>query len=421
VKPVAPKNTLPTVAIFDNYWGTTLAFARSLGRRGVPLNFYGSGAGRWSRYSRAHGSCPPLENVAEFQPWLREKIKSGTITRVAPTTDLIAYYTSSLRSDFPPEVTRTIAPLPELEACLIKTRFCRAGAVPGEPNLPTFLANSLESAMAAAVELGFPLMLKPNSHLVVGFVERGKLLHDEADLKRHFRPYEVTPGQEPLVQLYPELRWPLLQRYMNPARHRVYSVSGIKDADGRVLSACVSYKSEQWPPDVGVSTLQIGCEDARVLERGLQIVNQVLSRGMFEIELLADGNDLYAIDLNPRGFGFIELDIARGSDLPWLWYRSTREAVAPLPSQSPRASVEARSSLFPRLSRLLRRRERENSAGADERYDPSVPRVSVSMAGYWQDPLPVIVSHMYLLRHPRGLMRAQLAEWWPRSPRAERQ
>jgi hypothetical protein len=421
VKPDLTRNRLPAVAIFDNYWGTTLAFARSLGRQGVPLHFFGSGAGRWSRYSSAHGRCPPVENAAEFQPWLREKIKGGTITRVAPTTDLIAYYTSSLRRDFPAEVARTIAPLPEVEACLIKSRFCGAGAVPGAPNLPTFLPDSLESAKAAAVELGFPLMLKPNSHLVVGFVERGKLLHDEADLKRHFRPYEVTPGQEPLAQLYPELRWPLLQRYMNPARHRVYSVSGVKDADGRVLSACVSYKHEQWPPDVGVSTLQIGCEDVRVLEHGLRIVNQVLSRGMFEIELLADGNDLYAIDLNPRGFGFIELDIARGSDLPWLWYRSTREPVAPLPSQSLRASAEARSTLFPRLSRLWRRHDRENSAGADERYDPSVPRLSVSMAGYWQDPLPMIVSRLYLLRHPRGLVRAQLAGWRTRSPRVERQ
>lgn len=399
-----PQNKLPAVAIFDNYWSTTLAFARSLGRRGVPLHFYGSGAGRWSRYCTERLRCPPVENAAQFQPWLREKIKNGAISRVAPTTDLIAYYASSLRSEFPAEVSRTIAPLPEVEACLIKMRFCTAGAIPGAPNLPTFLANSLESAMAAAVELGFPLMLKPNSHLVVGFVERGRLLRDEADLKSRFRPYEVIPGQEHLAQLYPELRWPLLQRYMNPARHRVYSVSGIKDADGGVLSACVSYKREQWPPDVGVSTLQIGCDDARVLERGLAVVNQVLSRGIFEIELLADGNDLYAIDLNPRGFGFIELDIARGSDLPWLWYRSTQEPLAPMPNQSLRASVEARSSLLPGLSRLLHSRERENS-----------PAVSVSMAGYWQDPLPMLASRLHLLRHPRGLMRAQLAEWRPRS------
>ena len=76
--------------------------------------------------------------------------------------------------------------------------------------------------------------------------------------------------------------------------------------------------------------------------------------------------------------------------------------------------------MFPQLSRW-RRRERENSAGADEGYDPGVPRLSVSMAGYWQDPLPMIASRLYLLRHPRGLVRAQLAGWRTRSPRVERE
>jgi D-aspartate ligase len=407
VKPFPPRDRLPAVAIFDNYWSTTLAFTRSLGRQGVPLHFYGSGAGRWSRYSSAHGRCPPVDNAGEFQPWLREKIKSGIITRVAPTTDLIAYYTSSLRSDFPAEVARTIAPLSEVEACLIKTRFHAASAVPGLANFPTVWANSLETAMAAAHELRFPIMLKPNSHLVVGFVERGKVLLNEADLKRHFRPYDVIPGQESLAQRYPELRWPLLQRFMKPARHRVYSVSGIKDADTGVLSACVSYKREQWPPDVGVSTLQIGCEDPRVLDRGLAVVNQVLSRGIFEIELLADSDDLCAIDLNPRGFGFIELDIARGSDLPWLWYRSTREPVAPLPRQSLRASAEAHSML-PGLSRLFRPRPPESSTGTGDRHDQGVADLSVSMAGYWQDPLPMMASRLHALRHPRGFLRAQI-------------
>src|SRR5271166_5024005 len=83
------------VTVFDNYWGTTLAFARSLGRRGVPLHFYGNGAGRWSRYCTRHMRCPPVERVGEFQPWLRDRLRSGDITRIAPTTDLIAFHTSA--------------------------------------------------------------------------------------------------------------------------------------------------------------------------------------------------------------------------------------------------------------------------------------------------------------------------------------
>jgi predicted ATP-grasp superfamily ATP-dependent carboligase len=406
-----PRYDATPVAIFDNYWGTTLAFARSLGQQGVPLHFYGRGAGRWSRYRTRLRRCPPIDNVREFQPWLSERVRSGEITRIAPTTDLIAYYTSSLRNEFPAEVQRTIAPLSEIETCLFKTRFSIACRIPGTPNLPTLSADSLESALAASETLGFPVMLKPNSHLVVGFVERGKLLRDEADLKRHFHPYAIASGQESLAEMYPEAHWPLLQRYLPSARDRVYSVSGIKDADGGVLSACVSYKREQWPPDVGVSTLQISCEDPRILERGLQIVNQVLSRGIFEIELLSDGDDLYPIDLNPRGFGFIELDIARGSDLPWLWFRSTIERLVPVPTQTNRVSLAARSSLVPMVSELFRRRKRERATGTNERRDRSMPRASVSMMGNWRDPLPLIVSHLHLLRHPRGLLRAQVAGW----------
>jgi D-aspartate ligase len=389
--------TSPAVAVFDNYWATTLAFARSLGRQGVPLHFYGSGAGRFSRYCTRHQRCPPVENADLFMPWLREKLRSGEIARIAPTTDLIAFYMSSLRSEFPAEVQRTIAPLAEIENCLIKTRFSAVSARAGDPQLPTVCADSLEHATAIAASLGFPVILKPNSHLVVGFAERGRVLRSQDELARHFGPYEVTPGQESIARAYPELRWPLLQRYVPSARNLVYSVSGIKDVDAGVLSACVSYKREQWPPDVGVSTMQIGCEDARILERGLHIVDKVLSRGIFEIELLADGDNLYAIDLNPRAFGFVELDIARGSDLPWLWFCSTLQPMEPVPNPVRKAPIVARSSLLHFLEPLFLRKR------------ASLPSASVSMLGHWSDPLPMIISRLHKLRHPRALLRAQFA------------
>jgi predicted ATP-grasp superfamily ATP-dependent carboligase len=381
----------PAVAVFDNYWATTLAFARSLGRQGVPLHFFGSGAGRWSRYRTRHMRCPAVENADEFLPWLRDQVRSGAITRIAPTTDLIAYYTAVLRHEFAPEVQRTIAPLTEIETCLIKSRFSAAAALPGESELPTLSAEGLDQAMKAAARIGFPLMLKPNSHLVVGFAERGSLVLDQADLARHFKPYDVAPGQESLAWLYPELRWPILQRYLPSARQRVYSVSGIKDADGGVLSACVSYKSEQWPPHVGVSTVQVGCDDAHILERGLQIVNRILSRGIFEIELLADGGELHPIDLNPRAFGFISLDMARGSDLPWLWYRATLEPLRPSRTGLHPGAMVARSSMFYFLKPLFGQRN-----------------CSVSMFGDWRDPLPMLISRIRMLRHPRAALRALL-------------
>jgi predicted ATP-grasp superfamily ATP-dependent carboligase len=396
------------VAVFDNYWATTLAFARSLGRQGVPLHFYGSGAGRWSRYCTSRSRCPPVERVDEFQPWLRERVRGGDITRVAPTTDLVAFHASALRSEFAPEVQRTIAPLVEIENCLIKTRFSATSALADCPTLTTLAPDSVEGAVADGSALGYPVMMKPKSHLAVGFEERGRLLMNEADLVQHYRRYSIAPGQEGVAAKYPELAWPLLQRYIASARNRVYSVSGFKDADGGIATACVSYKREQWPADVGVSTLQIACDDTRILQFGLNILNQTLSRGIFEVEVLADGNALYAIDLNPRAFGFLELDIARGADLPWLWFCSTLPGHTPLPQAAPQVHFQARHWLMHLLKTMAGAKDRADPV-APVSADPGTPKVSVSMLGHPSDPLPMILCNLQLLRHPRSLVRAQFA------------
>jgi predicted ATP-grasp superfamily ATP-dependent carboligase len=392
-----------SVAVFDNYWATTLSFARSLGRKGVPLHFYGNGAGRWSRYRTSRHRCPTVENAAVFLPWLRDRVRSGEISRVAPTTDLIAYYCSVLREEFSPEVRRTIAPLSEIENCLIKTRF--TGNLQGHPVLATAAPDSVSGAISAAKQIGYPLILKPKSHLGVGSDERGHLLRNEADLLQHYRRYSVAPGQESIAAAYPELRWPLLQRYVPSASKRVYSVTGIKDPDSGVLVPAVSYKREQWPPNVGVSTVQIAYEDDRILKAGLEVVNKLLSRGIFEVELLADEDDLYAIDLNPRGYGFLELDMARGADLPWLWYQSTLEILQPSAVPLPAVSLEARN----RFRHLLNAVMRPRRAFAMDRRNPQKPRSSVSMVGHWSDPLPMLLSNLQLLRHPRSLLRSQVA------------
>jgi predicted ATP-grasp superfamily ATP-dependent carboligase len=49
-------------------------------------------------------------------------------------------------------------------------------------------------------------------------------------------------------------------------------------------------------------------------------VRTIVGSGLFELEVLVDTRtgEHWAIDLNPRGFGQMTLDIARGKDLPRL-------------------------------------------------------------------------------------------------------
>jgi predicted ATP-grasp superfamily ATP-dependent carboligase len=336
-------------------------------------------------------------------------VRSGEIVRVAPTTDLIAYYISCLRDEFPSEVRRTIAPLEEIERALIKCRFTAACAAIGQSVPLTRTPTDLESALDAGRELGYPLILKPKSHLVVGAAQRGHLIHDETELRARFTPYSPAPGQAVLAGRYPELRWPLLQRYVPSARQLVYSVSGLKDADHGIVTASLSYKREQWPPDVGTSTVQISGRDQEILAAGLRAADQLVTCGLFELELLIDSAGLLAIDLNPRAFGFINLDIALGHDLPWLWLHSTIEPVTPQSEPPQRVALEARHVMLHFLRQLSDRRIRSPRHHRIERRDLERPRAWISILGYSSDPLPMLISHARLLRNPRSLIRTFLS------------
>jgi D-aspartate ligase len=408
-----PTSTSP-VALINNDWAPTLAFAFSLGQQGVPLHFYGSGAGRWSRYCRRHSACPPVSHADVFLPWLQKRLRSGEISRLAPTTDLIAYYMAVLRDDFPDQVRRAITPLEEIERCLIKTRFSDACARVGQL-VPSHAApQDIDSALIAARSLGYPLIIKPKSHLVVGAAERGRLVQNETELIRHFKPYPIAAGQAGLAAAYPELLWPLLQRYLKSARSCVFSVSGIKDVDRGLLAATLTCKRQQWPPDVGVSMVQAVCDDDRILEDGLHTVDSLISRGIFELELLTDGEKLLAIDLNPRAFGFINLDIAVGNDLPWLWWQSTLGPVEPQVASGSKANVECRFLVPYYFNQAIRRLLRVSSP-PPESEAMSTPGRWVSMLGHRSDPLPMVLANLRLLRllpHPGGIVRPFVASAW---------
>ncbi len=175
--------------------------------------------------------------------------------------------------------------------------------------------------------------------------ERGRIIPDLESLRLAYRPYAIAPGQGSIAARYPGIRWPLLQRYVPSARTRVYSISGIKDPDGGIVAASLSYKRHQWPPDTGISTSQVTCRDPSILRAGLATVDRLVSRGIFELELLDDDGHLLAIDLNPRAFGFIALDMAVGNDLPWLWYRSTLGPIGPPASGDAPPIMAARLAL----------------------------------------------------------------------------
>jgi hypothetical protein len=327
---------------------------------------------------------------------------------------LLAYYLALLRDEFPAPVQRAITPLSEIVRCLIKTQFSIACTSIGQPVPAAATPDDADAAVMAARAMGYPLIVKPKSHLVVGSGKRGELVHDETQLRRAFRRYPIIPGQSLVAEQLPELQWPLLQAYIPSARRSVYSVSGIKDATGGILASLLTCKREQWPPDIGVSTSQMVCNDRRILQAGLKTVDELLSCGIFELELLSDGSNLLAIDLNPRAFGFVALDMAVGNDLPWLWWQTTIDAVRLGTQNEVHAPLECRFIVPYYTAHVIRRvLGPRRPLNGPNRADEKTPWIS--MVGHRNDPIPMLLAQLRILKlipHARGLVRPYLSEAW---------
>jgi predicted ATP-grasp superfamily ATP-dependent carboligase len=142
-------------------------------------------------------------------------------------------------------------------------------------------------------------------------------------------------------------------------------------------------------------------------DAAVEVVRGVLGSGLFELEVLVDRTTgaYHAIDLNPRGFGQMTLDMAGGHDLPRLWYESVTRA--PLPAAAPAAKrphvwVNGIAS-YTGLAAGVARGPARGKALARAFEIARAPKVGAAFA--WTDPLPGVVFGLRHLRHPRAFVR----------------
>lgn len=399
----------PPVAVFDIDLPPGIAFLRSLGRAGVPTIGYSSdprAAGRFSRFASEVRSCPPPTHVDEFTGWLESEMAAGSVHLVAPTSDWVAFSTAAARTG-PSSDGEAGAPLHAVLDCLLKPRFAEAMAEVGFPTPEWATPETLDDATVAAAGIGYPIVVKPRSHVGVGR-HRGVVVHSEAELREAFAPWVLPPGQSLVIEHDRHLALPMLQAYHAPEDTELLSISGCLGEDGEVLAVGHSRKLLQWPEGVGVGTVFEAVGPVPFTERALHAVRTVLGRGIFELEVLVDRTSphrYWAIDLNPRAFGQISLDIANGRDLPLIWHRSVTGQSHPARAVPPR-----RHRRYWHGPPFLTGAAVRMAIGPNRRHHYRHVRDLLSLRHVgstrsWSDPLPGLVHWLAHLRHPGGLIR----------------
>jgi predicted ATP-grasp superfamily ATP-dependent carboligase len=304
---------------------------------------------------------------------------------------------------------------------LDKKKLYEAAGEAGLDAPPTWFPQNARDVESAAREAGTQLMIKPRTQAFLQPHHKGEVGPRDPVLLREL--YHRFCGEstyaDPVASHMPELTRPMLQRFYPQAAESIYSVTGFRDVTGKNLALLGSIKVLQRPRSIGIGL----CFESAPLPQGLfRKVSLFLERiryyGIFELEFVRDGERLLLIDMNPRFYHQLALDVARGLDLPRLAYAAALEEeaeVARLVALAPTGEGPAHSfcngiglrvlvgaqKLFGTMSPAEAARWREwtrdtgrtlvDSADADDDRAPFVAEVLGQVYGF--------------LRHPRSFVR----------------
>lgn len=319
-------NRPPVLLTMGAYLGT-LAAARSLARAGVPVTL--ADAGRWvpTRWSHATArtlACPDVEaDPRGFLDWLLAGAGGGGHV-LYPTSDEMAWLVSRHREQLSHHYLLYSPPFPAVNGLLNKRRLylnCRALGVDAPE---TWVAR--DEAELAQVQVmarsHFPLIIKPQMQTFLRPHQKGRLVQRPAELLPAYRDFVASTRYGPIaLEADPEVAAPLVQAFSPGAQHGIYNLSGFIDDTGELFAVEASRKVLQWPPRLGVGLCFEEAEVSPRLADGVaRLCRHVGYFGAFEVEFVeADGRHLL-IDFNPRFYGQMGFDVARGLDLPLLVY-----------------------------------------------------------------------------------------------------
>jgi D-aspartate ligase len=295
----------------DGWFYGTLAAARALRREGVPVWVGDPSArapARWSRGVRAL-SCPPVADGEAFLAWLVGLGERRPGLVLLATSDaaaaLYARHQATLRRSF-----RLAAPPAEgLERLLDKERLHAAAAAAGLDVPDAWFPRDLGALEEALPGIRFPVLVKARSHAAGQVPVKATRAVDAGSLRAAFGEAHRAAGAPPIVQA--DLSGAALEQV---------AVAGYVDRRGRGVFRCAR-KVLQVPRRAGIGV----CFEPEPLradlrERVLRLCVEAGYHGVVEVELLRAGGRERLIDVNPRFYHEMALDLARGLPLPQLAY-----------------------------------------------------------------------------------------------------
>lgn len=315
-----------------NHFGT-LAAVRDLGRCGAHVSVAECGHGATlagaSRWCRARLPAPDPRDTAAFLEWLAGQGEATPGTVLYPTSDETAWLIAAHHTTLTRRFALFQPALPALLSVMDKTRLYALAERLGI-DVPTTSAPTSEAEVQALGRRlegsgGYPVIVKPRTQACMAVKLKGEIVRSTGELqtavavlrRASFATAELWPGAGE------DMRWPLVQAYRSEAQHDTYSMAGFADASSRIRAVRASSKVFQIPVRIGVG---VAFESRPVLAAQLAQLQALIQAagyfGAFEAEFIkiADQDRYLLMDFNPRIYGQMQFEVARGMHLPQMLY-----------------------------------------------------------------------------------------------------
>lgn len=418
----------PILLTMADYYGT-LAAARCLGRRGIPITMAESkvlAPARWSRYVTRRVECPPVGDTDAFMEWLQRFGEREPGHVLYPTSDDMAWLFAMNRKTLSRHFRMYQPPVEVIYGLLNKKRLHDACQEVGIDTPRTWFPEGEEGLGKVTAEASFPVLLKPQTQILFESHVKGSQVERPEDLVPRYREF-LTRNRygRKLLELDPRADRPMVQAFYTEAAQNIYSLSGFVDGTGELFVVRAAVKVLQRPRKLGIGLcFEEAPVDVALAEKLRTLCKKLGYFGTFEVEFIRAGGKQLMIDFNPRFFSQMGFDIARGMPLPLFVYEAASGDEASLASVV-REALEWSASgqhvychrgilelllraqgLSGRLSKSEVRYWREWYASHRER--------AVDAVMDRRDWLPVVVDvAMHLTsyaRHPRGFVRSMVLD-----------
>lgn len=317
----------PPVLLFSSRFYGTLAAARCFGRKGIDVTVADPvklGPASWSRFVGRRVQCPPESEPEALIAWLLEFGRSQPRKHVLyPTSDELAWLVSVHREALAPYFHLYDPGVEAVYGLLNKRRLFELGQQEGLRLPRTWFPESEADLATVAAEARFPVLLKPATQILHSTHRKGHPVTEPAHLAAEYQAFARDGYADMLLKFDPGVARPMVQEFHPEAAQGIYSLSGFVDATGELFEVRAAMKVLQRPRRLGVGVCFESAPVLPELAAGLQRLCKRLGyHGVFEVEFIQTKDDYLLIDFNPRFYGQMGFDIARGLPLPLLAYHA---------------------------------------------------------------------------------------------------